>query len=632
MRRSAFAFAWACATFWQPAAAAEPFQVTIAQNLADLSLEELRDVVVTSVSRREQSLFNAAASVFVITGDEIRRLGMTTLPEALRLAPNLQVAAIDARQYAISARGFNGNVANKLLVMVDGRTIYSPLFSGVFWDAQDFVPSDIDRIEVISGPAGPTWGTNAVNGVINVVTLSAAKTQGSSVSTTFGNLEKTVIGRYGFRASDDLAVRAHVKIFERDASELRGGGDLDDAARGKAAGVRADWAGGIDTVMLNAGVYESDTDERPVYGAVELSGANITGRWSRQLDAASNFDLQAYYDNTKRTDRFLLQEDAEIFDVEAKYRHMIGSHRWLAGLGYRRAQDRSEPGLLFAFVPPEQEQSWYSAFVQDEVTLTDELGLTVGLRMERNPYSGWEALPSVRLGYALTENSYLWTALSRAVRSPARFDREIFAPPEPPFIIAGGPDFTSEVAHVAELGYRVQLGAEASLSATAFLHDYDRLRSGEIVGQQLVIDNGIEGQVRGVEAWGNWRPHQDWRLQAGLLWLDKNLRLKPGSTDPVGPSNLGNDPRLQWSLRSTHSFGERLNLDVAVRHVDRLPFPEIPSYTATDITGNWRPRKGLKLTLGIRNAFDSGHAEYQGFSTISEIPRFAFVGLTYQPD
>ncbi|WP_292446304.1 TonB-dependent siderophore receptor [Methylibium sp.] len=441
--------------------------------MADLSLEQLANVVVTSVSRRDQPLFEAAASVYVVTGDEIRRLGVTTLPEALRLAPNLQVAAIDARQYAISARGFNGNIANKLLVLVDGRTIYSPLFSGVFWDAQDFVPSDIDRIEVISGPAGATWGTNAVNGVINVVTLSAAKTQGPSVSTTLGNLEKTVVGRYGFTVSDDIAVRAHVKTFERDASQLRGGGDAGDAAKGTAAGVRADWVRGVDAVTLNAGVYKSDTDERPVIGAVELSGSNVTGRWSRQLGEASNFDVQAYFDRTERTDRFLLQEDAEIFDVEAKYRHTIGSHRWLTGLGYRRATASSQPGLLFAFFPAEQQLSWYSAFVQDEVTVTDKLALTVGLRMEHNPYSGWEPLPSVRLGYALKADSYIWTALSRAVRSPARFDREIFAPTEPPFIIAGGPNFTSEVANVAELGYRVKLGADASLSATAFLHDYD---------------------------------------------------------------------------------------------------------------------------------------------------------------
>ena len=600
-------------------------------SLADLSLEELSEVIVGSVSRRSQSLLEAPSSVYVIGGDEVRRSGVTTLAEALRLAPNLQVAAIDARQYAISARGFNGNVANKLLVMIDGRTVYSPLFSGVFWDAQDFVPSDIDRIEVISGPAGATWGTNAVNGVINVVTLSSAHTQGPSILASLGSTEKTLAGRYGLRISNELTVRGHVKAFQRDPSQLRGGGDAGDAARGALAGFRADWSRGDDTVMLNGAVYNSDTDERPLLGAVDLSGSNITGLWSRRLGNDSNFDVQAYYDRTRRTDRFLLQEDAQIFDIEGKYRRTIGSHRWLAGLGYRRAQDRSEPGLIFAFFPADKRLDWYSAFLQDEVTVTGGLGLTLGMRMERNPYSGWEALPSVRVGYTLKQDGFVWAALSRAVRSPARFDREIFAPPQPPFVIAGGPNFTSEVANVAEFGWRTQLGAAASLSATAFVHDYDRLRSGEIVAQSVVIANKIKGQVRGVEAWGNWQPRRDWRLNAGMLWLDQDLRLQPDSTDPVGPSNLGNDPHIQWSLRSTHSFGERLDLAFALRHVGRLPSPEIPSYTATDFTVNWRVRQGLQLAAGVRNAFDRSHAEYQGFASVSEIPRSAFVQLTYEP-
>jgi len=600
-------------------------------SLSHLSIEELSQISVESVSRRPQSLLAAASSIYVIRGDEIRRSGVTTLPEALRMAPNLEVAAIDARQYAISARGFNSNVANKLLVMVDGRTIYSPLFSGVFWDAQDFVPADIDRIEVISGPAGATWGTNAVNGVINVVTLSAAKTSGVSASTTLGNLEKTATARYGFTMSEGLAIRGHVKTFQRDASQVRGGGDASDAAKGTSAGIRADWTRGSDVVSVNAGVYRNETDDRPTYGSVDLSGSNLTARWSRKLSETSDFDLQAYVDHTKRTDQYLLQERAEIFDVEGKLRHTLGDHRLLAGLGYRRANDRSEPGLIFAFNPSDQQQDWYSAFAQDEITVTDRLAVTLGLRMEHNPYSGWEALPSARVGYTLGPDTFVWAALSRAVRSPARFDREIVAPPQPPYIIAGGPDFTSEVANVVELGYRVQLGRDATFSVTGFLHDYDRLRSGELVGSSVRIENRIEGQVRGIEAWGSWQPLQSWRLNAGVLWLDKNLRLKAGSTDPVGPSNLGNDPRMQWSLRSTHSLGERLDFSAALRHVGRLPAPEIPSYTAADFTLNWRAPAGLQLSLGVRNAFDNRHVEFAGFASTSEIPRSAFVALVYQP-
>ncbi len=632
MRSSlALSLVWISASVYAEAGSAQPVEVAVAESLADLSLEELQNVVVTSVSRRDQPLLDAAASIYVISGEEIRRLGATTLPEALRLAPNLQVAAIDARQYAVSARGFNGNISNKLLVMVDGRTIYSPLFSGVFWDAQDFVPSAIDRIEVISGPAGATWGTNAVHGVINVVTLSAAKRQGAHVTTNVGNLERSIVGRYGFVLGADIAVSAHLKRFERDASEVAGAGNAGDSSRGTSAGFRADWARGGDTVMLKAGVYNGTTDSRPIYGAVDLSGSNLTARWSRRLDDTSNFDVQVYFDNTKRLDNFLLQDDAQIFDVEAKYRKTLGGHRLLAGVGYRRAKDRSTPGLIFAFLPAEQTQTWYSGFLQDEFSLTQEFAATLGLRMEHNPYSGWEALPSVRLGYKIADDSLAWGALSRAVRSPSRFDREIFVPTKPPFVVAGGPNFTSEIATVAELGYRTQFGTGASLSATAFVHDYDRLRSGEVVGKAFQFENKIHGQMRGVEAWGSWRPRINWRLDAGLLWLDPKLRLKAGSTDPTGPSNLGNDPRVQWTLRSTHSMGERVDIGIAVRHVSQLPAPVIQSYTSTDITANWRVRRDLQISLGVRGAFDKRHPEYQGFSTISEIPRSAFLALTYQP-
>jgi iron complex outermembrane receptor protein len=627
-QRTALALSFGLAMTLPGWALAQPVQVA---SLVELSLEELRDVVVSSVARRDQPLSEAAASIYVITGDEIRRSGATTLPEALRLAPNLQVAAIDARQYAITARGFNSNIANKLLVMVDGRTIYSPLFSGVFWDAQDFVASDIDRIEVISGPAGATWGTNAVNGVINVVTLPTAKAQGPSLSTTIGTLERSATGRLGLTLSDELTVRGHVKSFKRDASEVRGGSDAGDASTGTFAGLRADWARGDDAVSLDGNTYRSETDARPLAGAVELSGTNLRAQWTRRLGDRSEFEVQSYLDRTERKDRYLLQEEADIFDVEAKYLRTDGNHRWLTGLGYRRAKERSEPGLLFAFVPAEQQLEWYSVFVQDEVHVADHLALTLGLRMERNVYSGWESLPSVRLGYTLEGGGLVWSALSRAVRSPSRFDREIVAPPTPPFVIAGGPNFDSEVANVAELGYRTQVGPNASVSITAFIQDYDRLRSGEFDGSQFVFANGIEGEVRGIEAWGSWQPFVAWRLDAGLLWLDKNLRVKEGSTDTVGPSNLGNDPRTQWSLRSIHRLADSVEASVAIRHVAELPFPKIPAYTATNLTINWKAREDLQLSLGVRDAFNSSHAEYQGFSSISEIPRSAFVTLSYQP-
>ena len=600
--------------------------------LLSLSLEELSDVTVSSVSRRDQPLSEAAASIYVISGDEIRRAGVLSLPEALRLAPNLQVAAIDARQYAISARGFNGNISNKLLVMVDGRTIYSPLFSGVFWDAQDFVPGNIDRIEVISGPAGATWGTNAVNGVINVVTLPAAKTPGVMASATAGSLERSATVRFGSTLSDSLAVRGNVRSFKRDASELRNGVDQGDASSGTFAGLRADWKQQADAVAIDANAYTGTTDVRPVAGAVDLSGSNVRGQWTRQLARNSEVDVQAYVDRTKRTDNYLLQEKADIVDVEGKFLRVDGVHQWLAGAGYRHASSRSEPGLIFSFQPTERQLEWYSAFAQDQIGLAEDVALTLGLRMERNAYTGWEALPSARLGWKLPEAGLVWAALSRAVRSPARFDRDIFAPPKPPYVFAGGPNFDSEIANVAELGYRVQGSSSTSMSITGFVQDYHRLRSGEFVGSSIELENRIKGQVRGIEAWGSWQPAAIWRLDLGGLWLDKNLRLEPGSTDPTGPSNLGNDARSQWSLRSLHRLGDHMDMSLSVRHVGELPAPLIPAYTATDVVLNWKASADFQVTVGVRDAFNRGHVEYQGFTSISEIPRSAFITLTYQPD
>ena len=610
-------------------AGARPVLAQTAHNLGDLSLEELSDIVVTSVSRRDQSILKAAASVYIITGDEIRRLGATTLPEALRLAPNLQVAAIDARQYAISARGFNDNVANKLLVMVDGRTIYSPLFSGVFWDAQDFVPSDIDRIEVISGAAGATWGTNAVNGVINVVTRSAAATQGTAVTLTAGSQERTAVARQGIELSNGLAVRAHARTFERDTSRQANGREVGDASKGTSLGMRADWAAGDDALLITAGLSEGSTEARRIFGPVHMRETNVTGRWTRRLSEVTDFDVQGYFDSTTRSDNFLLQDAADIYDVETKFRHVQGVHRWLGGLGLRHARDRADPGLFFSFFPTNRRQNWTSVFVQDEIDLTGRLALTLGLRMERNPYSGWESLPNARLGYSPDSNTLFWAALSRAVRSPSRFDRELFLPPRPPFVISGGPNFTSEVARVAEVGYRQQLGPRASLSVTGFLHDYDRLRSGEHLNGLTVFGNEIAGQVRGFEAWGNWQPTPKWRLDGGLLWLDKNLRLKAGSTDDTGPSRLGNDPDVQWSLRSSHTLGQGWDLAVAVRHVGQLPSPVIAAYTATDLTLNWVVRKDIRLTAGVRDLFDRRHLEYQGFASLSGVPRAGFMAISY---
>ena len=304
---------------------------------ADLSLEELANVVITSVARRPQALAGAAASVFLITGEELRRSGVVTVPEALRLAPNLQVAALNAHEYAITTRGFTSSIANKLLVMIDGRTVYSPLFSGVFWDAQDLVIDDIDRIEVISGPGGATWGTNAVNGVINIVTRGAADTQGVLAKATAGAEERSVAVRHGFALGAQTHARIYAKHYAHDATALVAGGTAADGWKRAQAGFRIDGGTAAGRYTLQGDLYRGRSDDRPTFGALKSSGANLLGRWSQRLSENADFDIQGYYDRADRTDNFLLQERVQLFDLEAKGRFVSGAHRWLVGAGHRRA-------------------------------------------------------------------------------------------------------------------------------------------------------------------------------------------------------------------------------------------------------------------------------------------------------
>ncbi len=603
----------------------------VPHSYADLSLEELANVVITSVSRRPQPLAGAAASIYVISAEDLRRSGVATLPEALRLAPSLQVAALNGRDYAISTRGFTSNIANKLLVMIDGRTVYSPLFSGVFWDEQDLVIDDIARIEVISGPGGATWGTNAVNGVINIITKDAAQTQGVLAKGGIGNRERIAAVRYGFAPGETSHVRIYAKTFSRDETRLVDGSGAADGWNRTQAGFRADFGTGADTYTLQGDAYHGSSDARPVFGAVNLKGSNLLARWSHRIDERADFDVQAYVDRVDRMDNFLLQERARLYDVEGKGRLVAGPHRWLVGANARRGTDVSDPGNYFAFVPPEKTQTWYSVFAQDEIQLAPTLQWTLGARLEHNPYTGWEALPSTKLAWSVTPQDLLWGGLSRAVRSPARLDREIVYPTQPPYLIAGGPNFRSELATTAELGYRGQPSSRFSWAATGFVTDYRRLRSAQVDANGVIeIENGIEGRVRGIEANAQWQVLRSWRLAFGIVLLDKKLGLAAGSNDPIGASRLGDDPRHQWTLRSSHNLGERVTFEAGVRHVGSLPQPAVAAYTAVDLRLVWRVDPRLDISVGARNAFDPAHVEYRADPYTSEIPRSVLVGLRWQ--
>jgi iron complex outermembrane receptor protein len=601
------------------------------RDLADLSLEELGSIEVTSVSGHAERLGDAPASIFVITGEDIRRSGATSLPEALRLAPNLQVARTNANSYAISARGFNNSIGNKLLVLIDGRTVYTPLFSGVFWDAQDVMLEDIERIEVISGPGATLWGTNAVNGVINVTTRAARDTQGALVSGGAGNLERGTAVRYGGRLGDNGHFRLYGKYFDRDNTELSNGTPVRDSWDKGQVGFRADWGAGDRSFTVQGDAYRGEL-EQATPGKTRIDGVNLLGRWNQRLSDGSNLRLQGYYDRTERDQPGVFREDLDVFDLE--FHHSLkplGRHTVIWGGGYRYARDQVTNSAALAFLPAERDLNWWNVFVQDEIALRSDLGLTLGTRLEGNDYTGVEVLPTARLAWKPSRNRLVWGAISRAVREPARLDREFFIPGSAPFLLNGGPNFKSEVSNVFELGYRAQPSPALSYSMTAFRHEHDRLRSLEPVpGGGLVLDNKIEGSTYGVEAWGNYRVTNGWRLSGGTVLLKQDLRLKPESRDTSGVAALGNDPKHQWMLRSAFDITPRHEFDVMVRHIGALPDPSVPAYTAVDARLAWRPRRDLELSVTLNNLLDAKHPEFDTPATRSEFERSIFLKMAWR--
>ncbi|HEX6997149.1 MAG TPA: TonB-dependent receptor [Gammaproteobacteria bacterium] len=628
--RAAMPVAFAVGLLASAVTAQEP-----APSLADLSLEELGQIEVTSVSRQPEPLAAAPASIYVITREQIRRSGATSLGEALRLAPNLLVARIDSVQYAISARGFNNAVGNKLLVLIDGRTVYTPLFSGVFWDQQDVLLADVDRIEVISGPGATLWGANAVNGVINVITRPAAETPGGLVSVAGGDFEDRLAVRYGGSLGEHGSYRVYGKSLHAENTLRATGESALDEWRRHQAGFRADWTLDRDTVTVQADVYDGQSQDRGTvngidFERVEVSGANVLGRWTRRLANGSELRVQSYFDHAEREDLLFFRPEADIFDVEVQHGLSVARHEFLWGGGYRRSSDRIQPGLAARFIPESRDLEWWNAFVQGRMALGDKVEVTVGLKLERNDYTGTESLPSVRVAFKPTAERLLWGALSRAVRAPSRFDREVFFPGTPPFLLVGGPNFQSEVADVVEVGYRVEPLERLSYSVAVFRHDWDKLRSGTAVPTQ--IENRIEGPAEGVEAWATWRITDAWGLRAGLLTLDKDLRLEPGSTDPLGVENdtLANDPERQWSVGTSLDLAHGLELDVTVRHVGSLPHPYVPHYTAVDARLAWRAQPGLMFGLRLKNLFDEGHPEFGPPPVYSELPRSALLDVSWR--
>ncbi|HSI43939.1 MAG TPA: TonB-dependent receptor [Methylotenera sp.] len=605
------------------------------KNFSQMSLEDLANIEITSVSRQPERILDAPAAVTVITNEDIRRSGATSIPEALRLADNLSVAQKNSHDWAISARGFNTELGNKLLVMIDGRTIYSPLFSGVFWDRQDYLLEDIDRIEVISGPGGTLWGANAVNGVINIITKKAQDTQGTHLEAVAGNeLRAATAERYGGKLADNVSYRIYGKYFDRDDQAFGNGKDAHDGWHMSQGGFRIDAdASSKDSFTVQGDIYGGRED---VFtgGTGQANGGNILGRWTHSFSASSEMSLQMYYDKTDFSvpqpgtvfngiplaPAGIFKDALDTYDVDFQHHFILNDlNKIVWGLGYRSTHDVVSASPSLTFAPAHLDQELYNGFIQDEIKLHDKLSLTLGTKLEHNDYTGWESEPSARLQWKVSQNQLLWAAVSRAVRMPSRIDRDVrflTTLPAPQNLLIGNDDFKSENVVAYELGYRAQLGPKINTSVTAFYNEYDDIRSIKTStnpASLFVTANDLEGNTYGIEFSGSYQALSWWRLNLGYRYLEENLNVKPGQFDLNNGALETADPRHQVSLKSSMNLSNNVELDAQLRWTDKLQLAQggtTPSYTELNVRLGWRPVKNVQLALVGQNLIHSQHVEY----------------------
>ncbi|HKX31320.1 MAG TPA: TonB-dependent receptor [Blastocatellia bacterium] len=639
-------------------------------DLTTADLEDLMKIEVTSVSKREEKLFQSAAAIYVITQEEIRRSGLTSLPELFRLVPGMEVARIDGTKWAISGRGFNGRFSDKLLVLVDGRSIYSPIDSGVFWEAQQLPLEDIERIEIIRGPGGTLWGANAVNGVINVITKPAFETQGGLVTAGGGSEEQGFTSaRYGGVIGARAHYRAYAKYFNRGGLVNAAGFNAHDWQNWLSGGWRMDWEKSernsltIQGDLYDTMVRETPTTIRPadpfappVLSPGELTGGNVLGRWNHVFSDRSETALQIYFDRARR-EIYEVSEHTDTFDVDFQHHLALGRRQEIVwGLGYRLINDRvsSTFGTPVQVFPEKQRNQIFSAFVQNELTLVkNRLRLTVGSKLEHNDYMGYEAQPSARLLWMPSQRQTVWAAASRVVKTPARIDRglryNIMAVPGPGplytvLAVFGNPNFKSEELRAYEFGYRVRPSRKFSLDLATFYNFYDRLRADdagrpflETAPPRLVVPlpfgNLLNGKNYGLEASVNGEINRRWKFRGGYSYLGAELNHKLAGQDLNVDRFEGGSPRHQFQLHSYFKLPRNFELNTSLYHVSRLPASQTPRCTRLDAGIGWKVRETIELNLGLQNLLDDRHPESNSFDAAiikSQVRRSAYGKMTWK--
>ena len=587
------------------------------EELKKLSIEELAETDITGSGRRTEQLEEVASAVTVITSDDLRRYGVMNLTQALRLADTLHVAQVNGPGSAVSLRGFNISTANKMLVMIDGRSIYNAIFGGVFWEAQDLVIADIDRIEVVRGPGGTLWGANAVNGVIHVITKSAADTRGTFVNAAAGTAALGPIAiRHGGRFGMAGSYRVYAKARAEAASELLSGGSAGNDHDFGQAGFRIESdRTGNNYAFVQGDTFAGDTDlGLNVDRSIKWRGANLLARWTHRSDRGGETTLQGYYDFFYRRVPAQYRGELHTIDLDAQHQRSFGRHILVVGGGYRnyRGDDLGD-GPGFFFEPQQRTSHRSNAFAQAQFALTRELFASAGTKLEHNEFTGAELQPSAALRWTRQAQTF-WTTVSRAVRVPTRFDTDLrIRIPSGAIALTGSPDFKSESVIAYEAGYRTRLGNRVSVDVAAYENRYDDLRSQEIPTAVIPVRlmNMMNGVTRGLELTGKAQLLTAWQIAAAYTHQWKKLTFDAGSTDRTGGAAEGNDPRHLFKLRSYLHLGSRAEFDAFFRYVGALPQPAVDAYAELDARLGFHVAPGWDLALIGTNLLSPTHLEFR---------------------
>ncbi|MBI1790303.1 MAG: TonB-dependent receptor [Acidobacteria bacterium] len=604
-----------------------------ARDLTEVSLEDLMDIEVASVSRREQKISQSASAVYVISAEEIRRSGLASIPELLRMVPGVQVARISVHEWAVTARGFNNQFANKLLVLIDGRTIYTSAYGGVLWDLQEPLLEDIQRIEVIRGPGAAMRGANAVNGVINIVTRHTKDTQGALVSTSGGAESPGALGlRYGGRLGRGLYYRGSTNYAYRQSLADTASQVSPDPWKGSHAGLRLDWdVTRRDSLTVTGDLYDGRAGQilsipsltppvgpRARAGQAALDGNSLMGRWKRRLSDRSDMTLQVDYSNLDNEDA-LSDTDADNVSFDFQHRVAFSRHDLLWGAGFRHSRDRVEGSNVLSFDREKTSDNLYSAFVDDEIPLVEgRVRLNLGTKLEHNDYTGFELQPTARLLWTPSEVHGAWGAVSRAVRTPSRAEQFVrlnqYAFSDSTGInvvqVTGNPDLKPESLIAFELGYRMQASRRFSLDVASFYNRYSRLLvtafdtpipASDPLPHRILplrVQNGSGGRTWGAEVAAKGNVFARWKVGASYSWwgvrsADERLR----SSADLGSST----PRQQAQVFSFLDLPWKLSLDTLLFYVDALPGQGVPAYVRPDVRVGWRPAPTTEISVGMHN-------------------------------